>query len=114
LKLLFDEQLSPRLVRLLADVYPASSHVHDLGFGGGSDTEIWRFAAKNGWTIVTKDSDFQERSLLLGAPPKVLWLRIGNCATPSVAALLREHYISIHHFHEQPDSALLALPLNLS
>jgi predicted nuclease of predicted toxin-antitoxin system len=113
LKLLFDEQLSPALVRLLADIYPASSHVHLLGLGGSSDTIIWGVAAENGWIIVTKDADFQQRSLLLGSPPKVIWLRIGNCETVVVAALLRESYISVHHFHERPDLALLALPLKL-
>jgi predicted nuclease of predicted toxin-antitoxin system len=113
LKLLFDEQLSPRLVRLLADVYPDSSHVHHLNLGGSSDTIIWNFAAEHGWTVVSKDADFAQRSLLLGAPPKVIWVRLGNCSAMTVAALLREHYIAVNYFHERPELSLLALPLRL-
>lgn len=113
MKLLFDEQLSPSLVHQLDDLYPGSSHVHLLGHGGSSDTAIWALAAEQDWTVVTKDADFQERSLLLGAPPRVIWLRIGNCSTRTVAELLRIHSDSIRHFHEQPDSALLTLPVHL-
>jgi predicted nuclease of predicted toxin-antitoxin system len=110
MKFLFDEQLSPALVRLLADVYPSATHVHHIGLGAASDTVIWNYAAEHGFTVVSKDSDFQERSFALGAPPKVIGLRIGNAATRDIAALLRANYISIRYFHDQPESALLVLP----
>jgi predicted nuclease of predicted toxin-antitoxin system len=88
-KLLFDENLSPRLVALLADLYPDSAHVHQCDLGSSDDDAIWKYARANGFTIVSKDSDFQERTILLGAPPKVIWLRTSNCTSEDVAGLLR-------------------------
>jgi predicted nuclease of predicted toxin-antitoxin system len=108
-KLLFDQNLSPRLVRLLADIYGESTHLHSLGMGTASDTEVWQYAAEHGYTIVSKDADFHQRSLLYGAPPKVIWLRSGNCSVAESAALLREQYIPIHRFLEDADAAFLAL-----
>jgi predicted nuclease of predicted toxin-antitoxin system len=57
-KLLLDQNLSPRLVRLLADVYLECAHVHELGMDEASDTRIWRYAAEHGYTIVSKGADF--------------------------------------------------------
>lgn len=70
--LLFDQNLSPRLVKRLADLYPDSTHVDTLGFGSSSDREIWDFARINDYVIVTKDADFGELSVLRGVPPKVI------------------------------------------
>lgn len=65
---------------MLADVYPESRHTHHLGFDETSDLEIWKHAKSNGFIIVTKDSDFVDMSLLLGVPPKILWICRGNAA----------------------------------
>ena len=113
MKLLFDENLSPRLVRMLADVYPGSSHVHELGFGANPDTAIWNFAGEHGWTVVSKDADFANRGLTYGAPPKIIWVRLGNCRAADVDALLRQALPAIQEFHADPDLAVLALPLRL-
>lgn len=78
MKLLFDQNLSPRLPRLLADLFPDSVHVRDVGLRDAPDADIWRFAKENGFVIVSKDSDFQQRSLLYGFPPKFVWVRVGN------------------------------------
>jgi predicted nuclease of predicted toxin-antitoxin system len=80
-KLLFDENLSPRLARLLDDLFPGSSHVHSVGMGVAPDGGIWDYARDNGFVIVTKDVDFYHRALRLGHPPKIVWLRLGNCST---------------------------------
>jgi predicted nuclease of predicted toxin-antitoxin system len=108
-KLLFDENLSPRLVRLLNDVYPGCTHIHLLGMDQAEDAEIWRFAAAEGYTIVTKDADFDQRSFAYGHPPKVIWIRLGNCSVADSANLLRERFILVQHFHEDPEAALLHL-----
>jgi predicted nuclease of predicted toxin-antitoxin system len=108
-KLLFDENLSPRLVQLLNDVYPGCTHVHLLGMDEADDAEIWRFAAAEGYTIVSKDADFGQRSVVYGHPPKVIWIRLGNCTVTASATLLRERFILVHHFHENPEAALLKL-----
>ena len=70
MKLLLDENLSPRLIGALSDLYPGSSHVEDCGLPSAPDDQVWRFAAENGFLIVTQDSDFSERSVLDGWPPK--------------------------------------------
>jgi predicted nuclease of predicted toxin-antitoxin system len=108
-RLLFDENLSPRLVGLLSDVYPGCTHVHLLGMDEADDAEIWRFAAAEGFTIATKDADFGQKSFAYGHPPKVIWIRLGNCTVADSANLLRERYILIHHFHESREAALLQL-----
>ena len=84
MKLLFDQNLSPTLVALLADVFPESVHVRDIGMASASDESMWRFALEKGFAIVTKDSDFQERSQLAGIAPRIVWMRRGNCSTSAI------------------------------
>ena len=93
MKLLFDQNLSRRLPQRLADLFPGSVHVIGLGFDRASDIEIWDFAQKNDYCIVTQDVDFSERSKLRGAPPKVVWLRCGNCKPDRVEAILRKNAV---------------------
>ncbi len=81
MKLLLDENLTPRLVDVLADLYPGAVHVHHCGLGSADDGVIWDYARINNFTIVSKDSDFQDRSVLSGALPKVIWLR-SDLGTP--------------------------------
>lgn len=111
MKLLFDQNLSPRLPSLLADLYPASAHVIPLGLDEAEDVEIWEYARSQGFVIVSKDSDFQMRSQLLGAPPKVIWIRLGNCARAAVEKLLRDYSTAIHTFGQDEAQAILLLPL---
>lgn len=109
MKLLLDENLSPRLVELLRDLYSDVTHVRDVGLASASDDVVWKFAASNERTIVTKDEDFNQRAFLLGPPPKVIWLRVGNANTSDIAQLLREHNSDIEAFEQDPEAALLAL-----
>jgi predicted nuclease of predicted toxin-antitoxin system len=108
-RLLFDENLSFRLVSALADVYPESAHVRDVGLLGADDAAIWSYAAEHGFLLTSKDTDFYDRSLLYGAPPKVIWLRIGNSSVAATAALLRQQYILIRHFYEDDSASFLPL-----
>ncbi len=91
MKLLFDQNLSPSLVESLADIYPESVHVQSVGLDRADDMAVWDFARLQNLVIVTKDADFQERSLIAGAPPKVVWIRRGNCSTSDIEAILRRH-----------------------
>ena len=109
MKLLFDENLAARLARDLADDYPGSAHVFALGLGGAADGVIWARAAADGFVLVTKDEDFQRLSVLRGPPPKVIWLRLGNCATADVVRLLRFRAEQVRAFAEHPEAAFLAL-----
>jgi predicted nuclease of predicted toxin-antitoxin system len=107
-KLLFDENLSPRLAGLLADVYPGSAHVHACGLGSADDEVIWQYARDEHFSIVSKDSDFQERSVIRGHPPKVIWLHAANCATAEIESALRAAQPVITRFiGEEQESCLL-------
>ena len=109
MKLLFDQNLSPRLPVRLADLYPNSEHLDTLGLGTADDTVVWDFACQNDFAIVTKDEDYSQLSVLLGCPPKIVWILLGNCTTDQVEALLRHHRIDIFAFECEPDSGVLAL-----
>lgn len=78
MKLLLDQNLSRRILKDLLPLYPGSSQVALLKMDKSDDFEIWNYAKRNGFIIVTKDSDFHELSLLKGEPPKVIWLKCGN------------------------------------
>ena len=108
--LLFDQNLSPRLPKLLHDIFPGSMHVREAGLHEADDALVWDYAKQHSHAIVSKDSDFQQRSLLLGAPPKFIWLRLGNCSVADSAALLRTHSASIHTFDAEPAQSHLMLP----
>ena len=110
MKLLFDQNLSPRLPRLLADIYPDCVHVREVGLRDADDLEVWEYARINGFAIVSKDSDFQQRSLLYGSPPKFIWLRVGNCPFKTVEELLRRHSAAIHTFDMDTARSHLMLP----
>src|SRR4051812_39131355 len=107
--LLFDQNLSPRLVRSLADVYPAARHVRNVGLRDAPDPEVWNHARLSGYTIVSKDADFHQRSLLLGSPPKVIWVRLGNCSTNAVDQLLRFHIQDVKDFESDATATILIL-----
>ena len=109
MKLLFDENLSFRLVPALADIYPESTHVREIGLLGADDLQVWNFAAEHGLMLVSKDTDFYERSLVFGAPPKIIWLRVGNCTVNETVTLLRSQYIVIRHFSEDATATFLPL-----
>jgi predicted nuclease of predicted toxin-antitoxin system len=109
LKLLFDENLSPLLTQRLGDLYPDSSHVELSGLLSADDRDVWDFAREQGFVIVTKDSDFSELSVLRGSPPKVIWLRIGNCTTARAESALRRASSEIGEFlHADEDLLVLA------
>ena len=91
MKLFFDQNLSPSLVETLREIFPESLHVQSAGLSRAGDEEVWRYAKEHGFTVVTKDSDFHERTLLVGAPPKVVWIRRPNCSTAETAAILLRH-----------------------
>src|SRR5215217_5106194 len=110
MKLLFDQNLSPRLPRLLADIYANSVHVREVGLRDSDDVDIWEYAKAHGFAIVSKDSDFQQRSLLYGSPPKFIWLRVGNCPVKTTEDLLRKHSAAIHTFGLDKSKSHLMLP----
>lgn len=109
MKLLFDANLSPRLATALRDLFPSSTHVFDCGDIAADDRLIWQYAVANGLTIVSKDSDFQAMSFVLGQPPKVIRLRIGNGPTNEIERLLRKAQDEVSRFESDAEAALLVL-----
>jgi len=109
LRLLFDQNLSRKLVTRLSDIFPDSSHVQFHGLAEKTDTEIWEFAKINDFCILTQDADFAERSRLYGSPPKVVWLRCGNAPTNHVEALIRAGVEAIQELLSNPDLHCLEL-----
>jgi predicted nuclease of predicted toxin-antitoxin system len=109
MRLLFDQNLSPRLVGRLGDRYPDSVHVQFIGLGSTPDRDVWEYARQHDLVIVTRDADFGELSLLLGFPPKVIWIRRGNCSTGEIERILRLNEGLIRDLEADADAGILAL-----
>ena len=109
MRFLFDQNLSPRLKEKLLDLYPQSLHVRDVGLESADDTTVWRYATEHERVIISKDSDFQQLSITLGHPPKVIWIRRGNCSTAEIESLLRDHHDDLLAFYRDESGAFLEL-----
>ncbi|MBE9013124.1 DUF5615 family PIN-like protein [Pseudanabaenaceae cyanobacterium LEGE 13415] len=109
MRLLFDENLSPKLPNRLSGLFPHSLHVRDVGMKATIDPIVWDYAKVNDLMIVSKDADMHDLSLVFGSPPKVIWIRLGNCSTSQVESLLRRNFNVIESFYEDKTLSLLAL-----
>jgi len=107
--LLFDQNISPRLIDRLADLFPDSVHVSTLGMDKAMDSEIWQYAHDHDYMIVTKDADFSELGIVRGFPPKVIWIRRGNCSTQGIESILRENYGAIKTLSNDEETGILTL-----
>jgi predicted nuclease of predicted toxin-antitoxin system len=110
MKLLLDQNLSWKLVAELGESYPDSDHIKHALSTSADDRAIWDFARDNDFTIVTKDDDFVQRSMLLGHPPKVVWIRLGNCKTTEISRLLLSSYDQVLAFSNDEEKSLFAIP----
>jgi predicted nuclease of predicted toxin-antitoxin system len=108
-KLLLDENLSDRIVCRIIDLYPGSEHVKTLALMNTDDGIIWEYAKANNFVIVSKNSDFHQRSLLYGHPPKFVYLRIGNSPTSKIVQILRDSFDTISQFRERESESILVL-----
>ena len=111
MKLLFDENVSHRLAHSLSTEFPESMHVRDVELRGTDDRQIWDYARDQGFAIVSKDTDFRERSYVDGAPPKVVWLDVGNADTEAIEGLLRNERERVERFGTSEESSFLILSL---
>ena len=111
MKLLFDENVSHKLSETLADVFPGSLHVRTVGLRGMEDRHVWEYARNEGFAIVSKDTDFRELGYVEGAPPKVVWLDVGNAGTKAIEQLLRREHERVGTFAESKESSVLILSL---
>ena len=109
MKLLFNANLSPKLIIRLSDLFPDSRHVQEIGLTS-LDTLIWSYALQHRLVIVTKDDDFRTKALLVAPPGKVILLTLGNCETASVDVLFRQASSQIMEFIENASETLLVIP----
>jgi predicted nuclease of predicted toxin-antitoxin system len=98
MKLLFDQNLSPRLTDFFANSFEGSKHLQDLNLDTSDDSVVWKFAREEGFTIITKDNDFNNLVAFFGFPPKVIWIRRGNCSTTDIRELLNSNIEKIKTF----------------
>ena len=110
MKLLLDQNLSRKLAKQIENIFPDSCHVTSVLSETVDDRTIWEFAKQNNFMIVTKDDDFEQRSILFGHPPKVIWIRLGNCRTADLERLLRDSQKVIEAFGEDDQKSILPLP----
>jgi predicted nuclease of predicted toxin-antitoxin system len=96
-------------VKRLADLYPDSAHVSSIGLDEASDAEIWQAAREHDYIIASQDADFCDLSALFGSPPKVIWIRRGNCSTREIEDILRFQYDVLVAFYSDPGVGTLAL-----
>ena len=107
MKLLFDHNLSYKLVARLADLFPDSAHVRNVNLHEADDRMVWEYARSNGFVIVSKDEHFHQLSFLYRAPPKVGWVCLGNCTTADIEQALRRHHTDLLDFDANEEGAFL-------
>ena len=109
MKLLFDQNLSPRLRNRLQHLYPGSIHLINVGLERAPDTVIWPYARANDFVVVSKDADYRDLNYERGHPPKVIWIRIGNSSAALVESSLRDNYDEIMALEGDPARGIIEL-----
>ena len=109
MKLLFDQNLSPKLTTYFTDSFDELAHVQDLDLDKADDNSILKFAKTNEFTIVSRDSDFNELISFFGFPPKVIWIRRGNCSTNDIRSLIENNLARIHSFDKDNETGILVI-----
>ena len=107
--MVLDQNLSPRLNELLADLFPASMHVKVVGLESATDDSVGAYGAQHEFATVSKDSDFRQHSFNYGHPPMVIWVRLGNCSTAEIEAVLRRLHDDIVSFEQDERGSFLAV-----
>ena len=107
--LLFDNNISPHIITRLRDLFPRATHVMEEHLDAASDRRVWEFAKHHGYTIVTKDEDFNDMVLHYGPPPKVIWLKVGNCRTAEIEAIIRHNLSVIRRFLRDKERSILEI-----
>jgi len=105
----FDHNLSHKLVAHLADLFPESTQTRLLNLGRANDPQLWLIAKTRGFILVSKDRDVAELAILRGAPPKVIWLRMGNCRTAVIERVLRANFKAIKEFVNDPERVVFEI-----
>ncbi len=98
MRLLFDQNISHKILKLLPEQFAGSTSVKNEGLINYTDRHIWEFSKEHEYIIVTQDSDFNDLNLLYGFPPKIIWIRTGNLRTQSILRILIDYFDEIEKF----------------
>jgi predicted nuclease of predicted toxin-antitoxin system len=111
MNLLFDENLSWKLAKRLNTYFPGCVHISDIHtkLKPFKDRDIWEYATQNNFAIVTYDEDFYDLQMLLGFPPKIIWLRTGNLTNNEVITKLASLKDKIQHFLDNNEEGILEI-----
>lgn len=109
MKLLIGQNLSHRLVARLCDAFPGSMHVRQIALARAGDEAVWSYARDHGFVLISKDEDFHQMSFLLGPPPQVVWVQLGNCSTAEVEECIRANRSTIEAFEAGKQGAFLVI-----
>jgi len=109
MKILFDQNLSAKLVGRLSDLFPGSKHVSEVRLESATDYKIWDYAKEHGFAIASKDSDLSEIGMVRGFPPRVIWIKRGNCSTSEIERVFRDNSESILNLEESAPFGILLL-----
>ena len=109
MKLLFDQNLSLKLVRQLSDLFPYSKHVKDIALDQADDEIVWNYARDHDFVLTSKDAGFHQRSFLYGFPPKVLWVALGNCSTTEIEKAIQKNNLRIIAFVQDEQALFFVL-----
>lgn len=112
MRLLFDQNISHRILKFLGPKFTQSTTVKDENLTDFSDKKIWDFAKQNSFVIVTLDSDFNDLNSLFGHPPKIIWLRTKNLRTEQIAKILTREDTEIENFIHNPTFGILEIMLS--
>jgi len=108
MKFLFDQNISFRITKKLQSYFPGCLHISDCGMLNCEDPDIWEYAKKHNYAIVTFDADFYDISMINGHPPKIIWIRTGNLTTDEIAQLIISNQAEIESFLNDPELSELA------
>ena len=109
MRLLLDQNLSPRLKEKLKVLFPDSIHVRDAGLESAGDFAVWTYAKDREYVIASKDADFRQLCFSFGHPPKTVWIRCGNCSTSEIESILRDRYNDLLAFYQDEEGSFFAL-----
>ena len=98
MRLLLDQNLSPKLAARLRPRFGCVDQVRELGLEDASDLAIWEFARAKNYAIVTNDEDFRDLAALYGTPPLIILLRFGNLSTSHLTDKLNHRFKLINDY----------------
>jgi predicted nuclease of predicted toxin-antitoxin system len=109
MKILLDQNLSYRLCSKLKDIFPDIIHTKEISLETATDEEVWLYAKMNSCILISKDSDFAEKAIVRGHPPKFIWIKAGNCSTAKIEIILRKNFKIINDFIAEKENSILSI-----